>query len=106
MGFSDDEEKGAKTDFLKKLTKPVGSRLLGIDKKMITSIAKEDDLEELKKYDERSIIKHKQKDDQHLFLDTPMSDEVAGVLTVAVSLLFLCICLMLMVKVLQSIFRG
>jgi sodium-dependent phosphate cotransporter len=30
--ITDDEEKGSKTDFLKKLTKPVGSRLLGIDK--------------------------------------------------------------------------
>merc|ERR1712061_608374 len=42
----------------------------------------------------------------HLFLNTPMSDEVAGFLMVFVALLFLCICLMLMVKVLQSIFRG
>jgi len=33
IGVSDDEEKGSKTDFLKKITKPVGSRLLGIDKK-------------------------------------------------------------------------
>jgi sodium-dependent phosphate cotransporter len=106
MGFSDEEEKGQKTDFLKKLTKPVGSRLLGIDKKLITAIAKEDDEEKLKEYDEQSIIKHKQKDDQHLFLDTPMSDGVAGVLMVFVALMFLCICLMLMVKVLQSIFRG
>merc|ERR1711972_1039374 len=61
MGFSDEEEKGSKTDFLKKLTKPVGSRLLGIDKKLITSIAKENDLDKLREYDESSIIKHKQK---------------------------------------------
>jgi sodium-dependent phosphate cotransporter len=40
--ITDDEEKGAKTDFLKKLTKPAGSRLLGIDKKLITKIAQAD----------------------------------------------------------------
>eukprot|EP00747_Dinoflagellata_sp_TGD_P161205 gnl/TRDRNA2_/TRDRNA2_178057_c0_seq9.p1 gnl/TRDRNA2_/TRDRNA2_178057_c0~~gnl/TRDRNA2_/TRDRNA2_178057_c0_seq9.p1 ORF type:complete len:897 (+),score=140.98 gnl/TRDRNA2_/TRDRNA2_178057_c0_seq9:156-2693(+) len=106
MGVTDDEEKGAKTDFLKKLTKPASAHLLGIDKKLITAIAKEDDIEKLKKYEETSIIKHKQKDDNHIFMDTPMSDGVAGILMVLVSLAFLCICLMLLVRVLQTIFRG
>merc|ERR1719265_1471099 len=41
-----------------------------------------------------------------MFLDTPMSDGVAGALMIVVSLGFLCLCLILMVKVLQSIFRG
>jgi len=106
MGVTDNEEKGAKTDFLKKITKPVGSRLLGIDKKLITAIAKEKDAEDVKKYEETSIIKHKQKDDNHIFMDTPMSDEVAGILMVCVSLGFLCICLMCLVKLLSTIFRG
>merc|ERR1711988_1438274 len=104
--ITDDEEKGAKTDFLKKLTKVVAPRLLGIDKKLITTIAKESDLEKLKKYEETSIIKHKQKDDNHIFLDTPMGDGVAGFLMVFVSLFFLCILLMMFVKLLQTIFRG
>jgi hypothetical protein len=103
--ITDDEEKGSKTDFLKKLTKPAGSRLLGIDKKLITKIAQAD-ADTVKKYEEQSIIKHQQKDDNHIFMDTPMSDGVAGVLMVAVSLAFLCICLMLLVKLLQTIFRG
>jgi len=60
----------------------------------------------LKKYEGKSIIKHQQKDDNHIFLDTPMSDGVAGVLMVCVSLAFLCICLMCLVKLLQTIFRG
>jgi sodium-dependent phosphate cotransporter len=106
MDITDDEEKGAKTDFLKKLTKPVSTHLLGIDKKLITAIAKESDEATLKKYQETSIIKHKQKDDNHIFLDTPMGDGIAGVLMVFVSLLFLCICLMMLVKLLQTIFRG
>jgi len=106
MDITDEEEKGSKTDFLKKLTKPVGSRLLGIDKKLITKIAKEQDKTELDKLYETSIIKNKKSDDNHIFMDTPMSDGVAGILMVSVSLLFLCICLMMLVKLLQTIFRG
>merc|ERR1711971_109259 len=74
--------------------------------KLITAIAKESDQEKLDKMYEQSIIKNKQKDTNHIFLDTPMSDGVAGVLMVIVSLLFLCICLMLLVRLLQTIFRG
>merc|ERR1719265_3008016 len=58
--ISDEEDKGAKTDFLKKLTKVVAPRLLSIDKKLITSIAKESDEAKLKAYEEQSIIKNKQ----------------------------------------------
>jgi sodium-dependent phosphate cotransporter len=104
--ITDKEEKGAKTDFLKKLTKPVGSRLLGIDKKLITEIAKAKTEAEVKKYEDQSIIKHKAKDDNHIFMDTPMSDGTAGILMVLVSLGFLTICLMMLVKLLQTIFRG
>jgi sodium-dependent phosphate cotransporter len=106
MDITDKEEKGAKTDFLKKITKPVGSRLLGIDKKLITEIAKAKTEDDVKKYEDTSIIKHKAKDDNHIFMDTPMSDGVAGILMVFVSLGFLCICLMMLVKLLQTIFRG
>jgi len=106
MDITDEEEKGTKTDFLKKLTKPIASRLLAIDKGLITKIAQEDDEDKLKEYEARSIIKHKQKDDQHIFLNTPMGDGVAGLLMVVVSLFFLTICLMLLVKLLQTIFRG
>merc|ERR1719203_2227747 len=82
MDITDKEEKGAKTDFLKKITKPVGSRLLGIDKKLITEIAKAKTEDDVKKYEDTSIIKHKAKDDNHIFMDTPMSDGVAGILMV------------------------
>merc|ERR1719183_81278 len=103
---TDNDEKGEKTEILKAIVKPVNNRILAIDKKMITSIAKAETAEDVAKYDDISIIKHKQKDDNHMFLDTPMSDGVAGTLMVLVSLGFLCLCLILMVKVLQSIFRG
>jgi hypothetical protein len=39
-------------------------------------------------------------------MDTPMDDTVAGILMVIVSLFFLTICLMMLVKLLQTIFRG
>lgn len=106
MGVTNDEEKGTKTDFLKKITKPIGSRLLAIDKKLITKIAEAETMDEVRTYEDQSIIKHKQKDDNHLFLDTPMSDGLAGTLMVSVSLAFLCLCLIILVKVLQSIFKG
>jgi len=104
--LTNDEEKGSKTDFLKKIVKPVGSRVLAIDKKLITKIAEAETSDEVREYEEQSIIKHKQKDDNHLFLDTPMSDGLAGVLMVFVSLAFLCLCLIGLVKLLQSIFKG
>jgi sodium-dependent phosphate cotransporter len=104
--ITDTEDSEAKTEILKAIVKPVNNRILAIDKKMITSIAKAITEEDVAKYDTISIIKHKQKDDNHMFLDTPMSDGVAGALMVLVSLGFLCLCLILMVKVLQSIFRG
>merc|ERR1719456_198358 len=72
--ITDDEEKEAKTEILKAIVKPVNNRILAIDKKMITSIAKAKNAEEVAKYDSISIIKHKQKDDNHMFMDTPMSD--------------------------------
>merc|ERR1719408_59676 len=104
--MTDDEDKGAKTDILKAIVKPVNNRILAIDKKLITKIAQEPDVDKVKELEATSIIKHKQKDDNHMFMDTPMSDPVAGTLMVFVSLGFLCLCLILMVKVLQSIFRG
>jgi sodium-dependent phosphate cotransporter len=105
MDVTDSEEKGAKTDFLKKLTGPTSKMVLSIDKKLITTIAKSSDAD-VAKYDDVSIIKNKQKDSNHIFMDTPMSDGVAGILMVTVSLFFLSVCLMVLVKLLQTIFRG
>jgi len=105
MDITDNEEKGSKTDFLKKLTGPTSKMVLSIDKKLITKIAQSSDAD-VAKYDDVSIIKNKQKDSNHIFMDTPMSDGVAGILMVIVSLFFLSVCLMVLVKLLQTIFRG
>jgi len=106
FGITNDQEKGSKQDFLKIITKPVSSRLLQVDKKLVTKIAEETDSAELAKLEGKSIIQQSQSKDNHLFMDTPMSDNVAGVLLIIVSLLFLSVCLMLLVKTLQSIFKG
>lgn len=106
FGISDDQDKGSKTDFLKKITKPVSSRILQVDKKLVTAIAAETDPTELAKLEEKSIIVQSQSKDNHLFMDTPMTDGVAGAILIIVSLLFLSVCLMLLVKTLQSVFKG
>jgi len=106
FGITADQEKGSKQDFLKIITKPLSSRLLQVDKKLVTKIAEETDEAELAKLEKKSMIQQSQSKDNHLFMDTPMSDGVAGTLLIVVSLLFLSVCLMLLVKTLQSIFKG
>jgi len=105
-GITNEDDKGAKQDFLKIITKPVSSRLLQVDKKLVTKIAQESDPAKLAMLEKQSIIVQSQSKDNHLFMDTPMSDDVAGVLLIIVSLLLLSIVLMLLVKTLQSVFRG
>merc|ERR1719346_382312 len=105
-GISNDDDKGSKQDFLKVITKPVSKRLLQVDKKLITKISKESDPEKLKELEKDPIIVQSQSKDNHLFMDTPMSEGLAGALLVIVSLLFLSVCLVLLVKTLQSVFKG
>jgi len=106
FGISNDDEKGGQQDFLKVITKPISSRLLQVDKKLVTKIAQEADPVKLAKLEATSIIKNSQSNGAHLFMDTPMSENAAGVLLIIVSLLFLSICLILLVKTLQSVFKG
>jgi len=106
FGITDASDKGNKQDFLKIITKPISSRILQVDKKLVTKIAEELDPAKLAKLEKQSIITQGQSKDNHVFMDTPMSDEAAGVLLIIVSLLFLSVCLMLLVKTLQSVFRG
>jgi len=105
-GITNEDDKGAKQDFLKVITKPVTSRLLQVDKKLVTKIAQESDPEKLAMLEKQSIIVQSQSKDNHLFMDTPMSDDVAGALLIIISLLLLSIVLMLLVKTLQSVFKG
>ena len=85
-GITDETEKGSKVDFLKVITKPLSSRMISVDKKLVTSVAKADSPEELEKLLKKSMIKNKRTDDNFMFLDTPMPDQEAGCLLLVVSL--------------------
>ncbi|CAK0888535.1 unnamed protein product [Prorocentrum cordatum] len=105
-GIEEDQEKQEKVDFIKKLTKPVTSRLISVDKKLVTKVAQADDQETLDGLLAQSIIQNKRTLDNHMFLDTPLSDEGAGWLLLVISLVLLSTTLILLVKLLQTIFRG
>ncbi|CAK0844761.1 unnamed protein product [Prorocentrum cordatum] len=105
-GIEEDQEKQEKVDFIKKLTKPVTSRLISVDKKLVTKVAQADDQETLDGLLAQSIIQNKRTLDNHMFLDTPLSDERPGWLLLVISLVMLSTTLILLVKLLQTIFRG
>merc|ERR1719433_1313565 len=104
--LADDTEKQDKQDFLKKITKPVTSRLVQVDKKLVTKVAQASTQEELDSLMAKSMVVNSRTKDTHLFMDTPMSDDAAGWLLLFVSLIFMTTVLSLLVKVLQSVFRG
>lgn len=106
FGISDNDEKQGKVDFLKMATKPITSRLVQVDKKLVTKVAVEDDLVELEKLLKQSMVVNSRTKDSHMFMDTPMNDSAAGLLLLFISLALLSTCLILLVKILQSIFRG
>jgi len=103
--LEEDQEKAQKQDFLKVITKPISSKLIQVDKKLTTKIANADTEEELEELNKKSMVKRSGAD-VHMFLDTPMTDDGAGWLLLIVSLVLLTVCLSLLVKLLQSIFRG
>jgi len=106
FGISADTEKQDKVDFLKKITKPISKLIVQVDKKLITKIAQEDDMDVLAKYEKQSILVHSKNKGNFIFKNTAMSDSAAGWVLLFVSLLAMCICLVVLVKTLQSILRG
>jgi len=105
-GIEDDQDQQENVDFIKKITKPVTSRLISVDKKLVTKVAQASDQDTLDGLLASSIIKNKRAQDNHMFLDTPLSDEGAGLLLLIISLVMLTVTLILLVKLLQTIFRG
>ncbi|XP_033755794.1 sodium-dependent phosphate transport protein 2B-like [Pecten maximus] len=83
-------------EFLKVLTKPLTSRIVSLDNTAINNIAKGDGPTNI------SIIK----EGDHLFSETTWSDPAVGALLLVASLLTLCACLVLIVKLLHSILKG
>ena len=88
-------------DFLKKLTKPFTKMVVGIDKKLISKIAKEDDPVDLAELMDKPILKY-------LFEIHPpsLSDGAAGAIVLIGSLTILCLTLFLIVYLLKSILKG
>ncbi len=88
-------------DILKKLTKPFTSKIIGIDKKIITKIAEgKIDADD----DSISMIKH-------IFGDTSYGedgkdDQMVGVVVLIIALFILCLTLYLIVYLLKSILKG
>jgi sodium-dependent phosphate cotransporter len=106
-GINEDTEKGEKVDFIKKLTKPVTGRIVSVDKKLVNKVAEADDQEELDSLLKKSMITGaKNSGTNNLFFDSPMNDAGAGWLLLVVSLVMLSVTLILLVKVLQTVFRG
>jgi len=101
-----DYDKGEKHDFLKKITKPLTARIAEVDKKLVEAVAKAEEGPELDELLKKSMFKNKVNTGNNLFLDTPMSDAVGGTIMLVVSLIILSTCLILLVKVLQTLFRG
>ncbi|OWF42195.1 sodium-dependent phosphate transport protein 2B-like [Mizuhopecten yessoensis] len=114
-----------KKDFLKVITKPFTKRIVQIDKKGIQKVAQNQDVDTLLKtccksktfqnFNETFVngtsytLPSKKicvQECEYIFKDTTLSDsEIGGILLVA-SLILLCFCLFVIVKLLNSILQG
>ncbi|CAK0888096.1 unnamed protein product [Prorocentrum cordatum] len=88
-GIEEDQQKAAKVDFIKKITSPITQRIVQLDKKLVTKVAEAGSQEELDDLLAQSMIKNSRTTINHMFLDTPMSDSLAGWLLLVVSLVML-----------------
>ncbi|KAJ8036075.1 Sodium-dependent phosphate transport protein 2A [Holothuria leucospilota] len=93
-------------DFLDAITKPVTQRIVQIDKGAITDIAlnqtSSEDVSLLKRCAANETGSHC----NHLFAYSDLSDAAVGTILLLGSLLTLCICLILLVKLLQWMLSG
>uniref|UniRef100_A0A6Q2XIN9 Sodium-dependent phosphate transport protein 2A n=1 Tax=Esox lucius TaxID=8010 RepID=A0A6Q2XIN9_ESOLU len=109
-------------ELLKVITEPVTKLIIQLDKRVITSIAMGDE-----SMRNRSLVKHWCHSDlvtvlttpslitlitgnstpgRHLFVDAHLSDLTVGLILLAGSLALLCTCLVLLVKLLNSLLQG
>eukprot|EP01061_Rhynchopus_euleeides_P008490 TRINITY_DN175_c0_g1_i6.p1 TRINITY_DN175_c0_g1~~TRINITY_DN175_c0_g1_i6.p1 ORF type:complete len:1367 (+),score=667.99 TRINITY_DN175_c0_g1_i6:46-4101(+) len=103
LGISDDTEKRGKVDFIKKITKPATGRVVSVDKKLIEKIAAAETDDDVKELEKKTMIKQSS---GHVLRDTPISDDEAGIMLLFASLTMLATCLLLLVKLLQSVLKG
>uniref|UniRef100_A0A671KBA1 Sodium-dependent phosphate transport protein 2A n=1 Tax=Sinocyclocheilus anshuiensis TaxID=1608454 RepID=A0A671KBA1_9TELE len=89
-------------ELLKTLTEPFTKLIIQLDKSVITGIALGD--ESMRNH---SLVKVWCKSSsRHLFVDSGLSDLAVGLILLASSLMVLCTCLLLIVKVLNSLLKG
>ena len=88
-------------EMLKKLTKPFTKMVVGIDKKLISKIAAEDDPVKLAELKAKPILKY-------LFEmhSNDITDAAAGAIVLVMALAILCVTLFLIVFLLKSILKG
>ena len=103
-------DKGLKIDLLKKITKPFTQLIIQLDADLIEKIAKNN---ATKEEESLSLIIDCGKPNltdakscKFLFHDTGISDTGVGITLSILSLILLCVCLVLIVKTLHSLFRG
>ena len=112
-------KQGTKVEFLKKITKPLTSLIIQIDKKVIQRIAEGKEVskdESLIKYwcksskvfnkTLNSVISVPEKKCKFLFHDTGLNDTVVGIILLVLSIFLLCFCLICIVKLLHSMLIG
>ncbi|XP_060596766.1 sodium-dependent phosphate transport protein 2B-like [Ruditapes philippinarum] len=112
-----EDMKDLNRDYLKVITNPLTKLVIQIDKKVITKIANGDE-----EYLDKSIIKHKCCDKldngtsvncktcvfmfESISQPGKWSDAAVGALLLVIALVLLCVCLVLIVKLLHSLLRG
>ncbi|KAI8489960.1 hypothetical protein Bbelb_323210 [Branchiostoma belcheri] len=85
----------ADVEILKVITKPFTSLVIKIDKKVIANIAKGSN-------ETKSLLKK----GDYLFSNTGLTEAQLGIVLLILSLIILCVCLVLIVKLLHSMLRG
>ncbi|XP_041864777.1 sodium-dependent phosphate transport protein 2A-like [Melanotaenia boesemani] len=109
-------------ELLKVLTQPLTNLIIQLDKSVITAIATGDQSMRnkslVKKWCQTTVIKENEtswgthnfsqqmQKCRHLFVDCSLSDLVIGLILLTCSLVVLCSCLILLVKVLNSLLKG
>nr|XP_020467626.1 sodium-dependent phosphate transport protein 2A-like [Monopterus albus] len=109
-------------ELLKVLTEPLTKRIIQLDKSVITALATGDQsvrnkslvkhwchittTEVLVQYNMMLLVFHSLECCRHLFVNCSLSDVAIGLILLACSLLVMCSCLILLVKLLNSLMKG
>ncbi|XP_013777382.1 sodium-dependent phosphate transport protein 2B-like [Limulus polyphemus] len=104
-----EQNEHAEKDFLKKLTKPLTKKIIQLDKSVITAIAKQDESAMNMSLVKRCCKKNGTeciKNCEFLLQGLDWSDSLIGVLMLVLSLIILCACLMMLVKLLHTMLKG